>query len=76
MARRKKTNATAEKATQNRHQQPRESFHLPGALREALNEYVNGMEPAPAKSAVIRVALEKFLRDKGFWPRNPSDSDD
>lgn len=54
-----------------RHLEPRESFHLPGELREALVRYCESFRPELPKSAVMRVALEDFLRAKGFW--NPSD---
>lgn len=51
-----------------RHTQPRKAFHGPPELFEALAAYLAGTVPAPAKSAVLRVALEEFLAKRGFWP--------
>jgi hypothetical protein len=51
-----------------RHREPREVFHLPPELREALAAYVASVEPATTRSAVVRLALQRFLTDVGFWP--------
>ncbi len=56
---------------QNRHKEPREAFHLPPSLREALESYIERTRPRPVKSAVLRLALEEFLERQGLWP--PSD---
>ena len=50
----------------NYHKEPRESFHLPEKLREALEQYVQQTRPQPGKSAVLRTALEEFLQRRGF----------
>src|SRR5262249_29082348 len=51
-----------------RHAEPRESFHLPRAMLDALTHYVDSARPPTTKSAVIRLALEEFLSGEGFWP--------
>lgn len=43
-------------------------------ISKALDAYFAGTRPTPPLNAVIRVALEDFLRAKGFWP--PSDRDE
>jgi hypothetical protein len=53
---------------QSRHAEPRESFHLPQALLDALLTYVERTRPETSKSAVIRLALEEFLTRAGLWP--------
>lgn len=65
MARRKakKTNTTAD-----RHKAPRESFHLPEALRQALLDFLQSQRPRPGKSEVMRVALEEYLKKHHHWP--------
>jgi hypothetical protein len=55
----------------NRHAEPRESFHLPQALLDALLQYVGQTRPETTKSAVIRLALEEFLARAGMWPPPP-----
>jgi hypothetical protein len=47
---------------------PREAFHLPAELREALTEYVAAQRPETDKSAVMRHALEEYLKRVGYWP--------
>lgn len=51
-----------------RHKQPRESFHLPEELQDALTAFCNDSDQDPGKSGVIRKALEKYLAEKGYWP--------
>jgi hypothetical protein len=53
---------------QNRHTEPRESFHLPQDLLDALVRYVEQTRPETSKSAVLRLALEEFLERAGYWP--------
>jgi hypothetical protein len=61
----------------NRHAEPRESFHLPQALLDALLRYVGQTRPETTKSAVIRLALEEFLTRAGMWPPpQPGQGDD
>jgi hypothetical protein len=68
-ARKRKPHSDAGKrATPGRHIEPRESFHLPQALLDALIRYVDQTRPETTKSAVIRLALEEFLTEAGFWP--------
>jgi hypothetical protein len=52
-----------------RHIEPREAFHLPQAMLDALIEFVADHKPETTKSAVIRLALEEFLVRAGRWPR-------
>lgn len=60
----------ADRATQrqDRHAEPRESFHLPQGLLDSLVTYVDRTRPETSKSAVIRLALEEFLERAGLWP--------
>lgn len=51
-----------------RHVEPREVFHLPRDLRDAMLAFIASKRPAPNKSAVLRLALEEFLEREGFWP--------
>jgi hypothetical protein len=46
----------------------RETFHLPRQLVEALEEYVRSSRPPTSKSAVMRLALEEYLRREAAWP--------
>lgn len=50
------------------HRNPRESFHAPAELFEALDRYRNDQRIRPPKSVVMRVALENFLESVGYWP--------
>lgn len=58
----------SKKRLHNRHTQPRESFHLPTELLDAMKRYMDSMEVRPGKSEVIRTALERLLTERGFWP--------
>ncbi len=58
----------------NRHVAPRESFHLPEDLREALEAFIDHSDPKPGKSAVLRSALQDYLSRHGFWPKHRSDA--
>jgi hypothetical protein len=51
-----------------RHAQPRLVFHLSEALLAAFNEYTSTLQPRPADSAVLRLALERYLTEVGYWP--------
>jgi hypothetical protein len=51
-----------------KHKQPRESFHLPDNLREALRGFADEADPPTDKSSVLRRALEEYLSKKGRWP--------
>jgi hypothetical protein len=51
-----------------RHIEPKETFHLPTAMVEALERYVAQSRPQTSKSAVLRLALEEFLVKAGAWP--------
>src|SRR4051794_40643992 len=61
MAKRKSQSAS-------RHVEPRETFHLPQELLDALVRCVNDTRPETTKSAVIRSALEDYLTARGYWP--------
>jgi hypothetical protein len=68
MAKRRKDKPRADKSA-NRHVQPRLAFHLSQELLDAFDAYITSLEPRPAESAVLRLALEKYLTEKGFWPK-------
>ena len=59
---------TTKRPVPGRHAHPKEGFHLPSDLREALIKYIEESKPKPSKSEVIRVALEEFLAKHGRWP--------
>lgn len=61
--------------TSDRHKQPKETFHLPAALQTALAEYVASHRPRTTKSDVIRLALEEYLTEKGYWSPETTDDD-
>jgi hypothetical protein len=48
--------------------QPREAFHMPPELHEALLRFVADARPETTKTAVIRLALEDFLKGRGYLP--------
>ena len=64
MKRRKKTITAAVKNVV--HRDPRESFHMPPELRDALQRYCDSQRPRVVKSEVLRVALEEFLKGRGY----------
>lgn len=52
-----------------RHTSPREMFHLDPELRDVLIEHCRSSQPTITKSAVLRVALIRYLQEIGKWPR-------
>lgn len=69
----------AKKKPTSRHVEPRESFHLPEAMQEALEQYVKDSESSEAptdKSKVCRVALSQFLQRKGYYRPKPEPDTD
>jgi hypothetical protein len=69
------TMAKKKPAGQDRHTEPRESFHLSQELLDALVRYVGRTRPETSKSAVIRLALEEFLTRTGDYPVPPGESE-
>ena len=51
-----------------KHTSPREAFHLPVSLQHALQAFVDATEPETTKTAVIILALKRFLAEAGHWP--------
>jgi hypothetical protein len=51
-----------------RHAEPRESFHYPAAMQEAVEAFIAEADVPTDKSKVIRKAIEEFLVRRGFWP--------
>lgn len=47
---------------------PRECFHMPPEMHAALLKYVADQELETDKSAVLRLALQRYLADVGYWP--------
>jgi len=43
------------------------------ALYEALRAYLGSQRPRPTTTSVVEVALEDFLRARGFWPPSSDD---
>ncbi len=41
-------------------------------LGAAFEDYINHTKPKPTNTSAVELALEEFLRDKGFWPRQAS----
>ena len=54
-----------------RHTHPRKAFHAPAPLLGVLAKYVASVSPATTESAVIRLAIERFLTVQGLWPPAP-----
>lgn len=52
-----------------RHAHPRKSFHAPQELFAALEAYILATKPQPTDAAVLRLSLERFLEQEGFWPQ-------
>lgn len=68
------TMTNPKKKPKDRHMQPRVVFHLSDALLDAVNNYTETLQPRPALSAVLRLALEKYLTEVGYWP--PSEEEE
>lgn len=58
-------------ATSNRTGKPVNVWIEP-ALYAALKSYLDSQRPRPTTTSAVEVALEDFLRTKGFWP--PADT--
>src|SRR5262245_30383182 len=43
-------------------------FRLRADLAEGLDAYLASLRPRPTDTSVMEVALEDYLRGKGFWP--------
>jgi hypothetical protein len=55
--------------------QPRrrgDSLHvwIDPAIRQSLTEYVEQTEPETNATAVVELALRRYLESVGFWPRS------
>lgn len=46
---------------------------IPPALGEALDAYLASLEPRSTAAAVVELALQKLLKEKGFWPPKQQD---
>lgn len=53
---------------------PREAFHLSVRLQNALERCVNQTRPRTDKTKVINEALEKYLREHGFYSDEEDDA--
>ena len=42
--------------------------YIPPQLRKALNAYLENTRPNPSLTSAVEVALEEFLKERGFWP--------
>lgn len=60
----------ASEKERDRHTSPREMFHLDPELRRVLIEHCRSSQPTITKSAVLRVALVRYLQEIGKWPRS------
>jgi metal-responsive CopG/Arc/MetJ family transcriptional regulator len=47
----------------------RSTVTLPDHLAEALDAYVTAQEVPPSTTAVVQVALEEFLIERGYLPK-------
>lgn len=56
-----------------RHQNPRKAFHAPAALFAALDRYIVDTKPQPTEAAALRLSLEEFLTQRGYWPPKGSE---
>ena len=68
MNERKPGRAKSRKSRKGGNKQPREAFHMPAPLHEALLRFCKDARPETTKTAVIRLALEDFLKSRGYWP--------
>lgn len=59
---------------QDRHSDPRFTFHLEAELLEALTNYCDSFAHDLQKSQVVRDALRDFLKGKGFFPPKKEDA--
>lgn len=55
-----------------RHTKPRLAFHLDARLLAALERYISETKPRPTTTAVVVLALEEYLEERGFWPSSAS----
>jgi hypothetical protein len=69
MAKTKKENDPVKPPYVSRHLNPKLVFHLPQELLDALNGFLDTLNPPPPASGVLRVALEEYLERKGHWPK-------
>jgi metal-responsive CopG/Arc/MetJ family transcriptional regulator len=46
----------------------RSTITLPNVLADALDAYIGDQEVAPSTTAIIQVALEAFLSERGYLP--------
>ncbi len=46
----------------------RSTITLPAALADALDAYIGDQEVAPSTTAIVQVALEAFLSERGYLP--------
>ena len=67
MGRKKKPPVPAAATPTNRTGKPVNVWIDP-ALHDALRAYLDSQRPRPTTTSVVEVALEDFLRTKGFWP--------
>lgn len=44
------------------------SARLPENLVAALDTFIDELKPKPDRKAVIIDALERYLKEKGYWP--------
>ncbi len=65
MAKQKNGQAKPETKTEKRHVI---YASVPRELIEALERYLSSTRPRPDKGATVEVAIEDFLKSKGFWP--------
>jgi hypothetical protein len=42
--------------------------YLPPAVRKALDDYLASADPRPSQTAVVALALRRYLEGVGFWP--------
>jgi hypothetical protein len=42
---------------------------IDASLGEAIEAYLEAQRPKPTLTSLLEVAIEDFLRSKGFWPR-------
>lgn len=55
-----------------RHKTPKLQFHIPPDLKAALDRYIDATRPEPTVTAVLRLAVERFLEGEGHWPPPPT----
>ena len=65
------TMAPPKKRKGGKHTSPREAFHMPKDLHEALLRFAGAADPPASKTAVMIAALKEYLQRRGALSGKP-----